>query len=261
MELAGAIGKLAHSTLKHNFRSFDPADASILLFEGSNRVLATYHPKLSGKAIKALGSLGVTVQTGTRVENVTKDGVEITPSGETQHIPCRTVIWAAGVVASNLGECVTAATAAEMDRAGRVVVESDLTVKDHPEIFVVGDLSSYSHQTGSPLRGTADVAKAQGTYVGKSILRRLHRKDVKTFKFRDLGTLTVIGRPRAVADLPGIRLSGFLGWWCWLFIHLLMLGGFQNRITVIVQWGWNYLTRNRSARLITHRRQSTPPGS
>ena len=258
VELAGAIGELAQSTLKHNFRSFDPADARILLFEGGDRVLPTYHHKLSNQALGALEGLGVTVRTGTTVQDVTTDGVEISANGHTKHIPCKTVIWAAGVAASKLARCVAMATGPELDRSGRVTVEPDLTVVGHPEVFVTGDMASYSHQTGSPLRGTADVACAQGAYVGKAISRRLKSKEVKPFKFRDLGKLAVIGRSQAVADLPGIRLSGFLAWWSWLLIHLLLLVDFQNRMTVFVQWGWNYLTRNRSARLITQRHQSIP---
>ena len=250
-ELAGAIGELAQSTLKHNFRSFDPADARILLFEGGDRVLPTYHPRLSEKALIALEGLGVTVRTGTFVEDVTPDGVEISACGHTQRIPSKTIIWAAGVAASNLATCVALSTGAELDRAGRIVVEPDLTVVGHSEVYVMGDMASYSHQTGKPLRGTADVAKAQGTYVGKAIARRLQSKEVKPFKFRDLGSMAVIDRSQAVADLPGIRLSGFLAWWCWLLIHLILLVDFQNRLTVFVQWGWSYLTRNRSARLIT----------
>lgn len=255
VELAGAIGELARSTLKDNFRSFDPALARIYLFEGGDRVLPTYHHRLSEKAFSALGALGVTVRTSTLVREVTLDGVEISAGDHSQRIQCKTVIWAAGVAASNLAKSIALGTGAELDRAGRVVVEPYLTVVDHPEIFVLGDMASFSHQTGQPLRGTADVAKAQGSYVGKAISRRLRNKKVEPFRFRGLGKLAVIGRSQAVADLPGIRLSGFLAWWSWLLIHLILLVDFQNRLTVFVQWGWNYLTRNRSARLITDGRQ------
>ncbi len=139
----------------------------------------------------------------------------------------------------------------ETDSAGRLLVGPDLTVPSHPEIFVAGDLASYSHQTGAPLRGTADVAIAEGRYVGKTIRRRLAGEREAPFKFRDLGTLAVIGRSAAVADLRIVRFSGRLAWWTWLFIHLMKLVDFQNRLTVFVQWGWSYLTKNRSARLIT----------
>ena len=251
VELAGAIGELARSTLKRNFRSFDPAQARVFLLEGGEKVLPTYDERLRGNAVSSLGRLGVTVRTRAMVEDVDERGVETKTDGEVQRIDARTVIWAAGVQASGLGREVARAAGAEVDGGGRVVVEPDLTVPGHPEIFVIGDLANYSHQTGIPLRGTADVALAQGTYIGRAIGRRLAGKAVNPFRFRDLGTLAVIGRSAAVADLGFVRLTGRLAWWVWLFVHLLMLVGFQNRLTVMVQWGWSYFTRNRSARLIT----------
>ena len=253
VELAGAIGELARSTLKRNFRSFDPAQARVFLLEGGENVLPTYDERLRGSAVSSLGRLGVTVRTRAMVEDVDERGVETKTDGEVQRIDARTVIWAAGVQASRLGREVARAASVEVDGGGRVVVEPDLTVPGHPEIFVIGDLAYSSHQTGFPLRGTADVALAQGTYVGRAIGRRLAGKAVNPFRFRDLGTLAVIGRSAAVAvaDLRFVRLKGRLAWWVWLFVHLLMLVGFQNRLTVMVQWGWSYFTRNRSARLIT----------
>ena len=251
VELAGAIGELARSTLKRNFRSFDPAQARVFLLEGGENVLPTYDERLRGSAVSSLGRLGVTVRTRAMVEDVDERGVETKTDGEVQRIDARTVIWAAGVQASRLGREVARAAGVEVDGGGRVVVEPDLTVPGHPEIFVIGDLAYSSHQTGFPLRGTADVALAQGTYVGRAIGRRLAGKAVNPFRFRDLGTLAVIGRSAAVADLRFVRLKGRLAWWVWLFVHLLMLVGFQNRLTVMVQWGWSYFTRNRSARLIT----------
>ena len=251
VELAGAIGELANGTLKDNFRSFDPSDARILLFEGGPRVLPTYPATLSSKAAAALLRLGVTVKTNTLVQNVWKDAVEASAGGETERIRTRTVLWAAGVQSSHLGREIADETGAEMTRAGQVVVGPDFAVPGHPEIFVIGDLASYSHETGSPLRGTADVAIAEGTYVGKAIQRRLADKKQKPLKFRDLGMLAVIGRSAAVADLGFIRFSGWLAWWFWLLVHIMKLVDFQNRLAVIVQWGWSFLTRNKSARLIT----------
>ena len=251
VELAGAIGELARSTLKRNFRSFDPAQARVFLLEGGENVLPTYDERLRGSAVSSLGRLGVTVRTRAMVEDVDERGVETKTDGEVQRIDARTVIWAAGVQASRLGREVARAAGVEVDGGGRVVVEPDLTVPGHPEIFVIGDLAYSSHQTGFPLRGTADVALAQGTYVGRAIGRRLAGKAVNPFRFRDLGTLAVIGRSAAVADLRFVRLKG--GWRggsgssstcsCWW--------AYQNRLTVMVQWGWSYFTRNRSARLIT----------
>ena len=257
VELAGAIGELARRTLRHNFRSFDPAQARILLFEGGRTMLPSYNPKLSAKAIPALEKLGVTVRTQALVRAVTSESVEVDVAGETQTIPCKTVLWAAGVAASDLGRKVAEATGAEVDGAGRVVVEPDMTVPGHPEILVAGDLASYSHQTGNPLRGTADVAIAEGRYVGRVIARRIAGKRSKKLRFRDLGNMAVIGRSAAVADLRIVRFSGRLAWWAWLFVHLLKLVGFQNRLSVLVQWGWSYLTRNRSARLITGQHEPT----
>ena len=251
VELAGAIGELARSTLKNNFRSFDPAEARILLFEGGSHLLPAYRNGLSASVVASLERLGVTVRTQALVKNVARDGVEVTVDGDIEWVPCRTVLWAAGVQASDLGGLMGDATGAEVDQARRVVVDPDLTVPGHPEIFIVGDLASYSHQTGRPLRGTADVATAEGTYVGNAIRQRLAGKTGKPFRFRDLGTLAVIGRSAAVADFRIVRFSGRLAWWTWLLIHINKLVDFQNRMTVLVQWGWSYLTRNRSARLIT----------
>jgi NADH dehydrogenase len=251
VELAGAIGELAQRTFKDNFRSFDPGDTRIFLFEGGDRVLPSYAENLSGKVVSSLERLGVTVRTGTLVREVTPDWVDIDTDGDRLRIPTRTVLWAAGVQASNLGRMVAEASGAPMDRTGRILVEPDLTVSSHPEIFVAGDLASYSHQTGEPLRGTADVAIAEGSYVGNAIRRRLAGEEFSPFRFRDLGTLAVIGRSAAVADFGFVRFSGRPAWWAWLFIHLLKLVDFQNRLTVMVQWSWSYLTRNRSARLIT----------
>ena len=251
VELAGTIAELARGTLKHSFRSFDPADARILLLEGGDGVLPTFRTELSRKALSSLERLGVTVRTHALVQDVSPDWVEVSLDGQSLRVPTRTVIWAAGVRASGLGRIVAEATGTELDASGRVVVGPDLTVAGHPGIFIAGDLARYSHQTGRPLRGTADVATAEGSYVGKTIRRRLDGKDVKPFRFRDLGTLAVIGRSRAVADLRIVRFSGWVAWWAWVLIHLIKLVDFQNRLTVFVQWGWNYVTRNRSALLIT----------
>ena len=251
VELAGAIGELARHTLRSNFRSYEPSEACVVLFEGGDRVLPTFHPKLAEKAAASLKKLGVAVHTGSTVEDIQEGAVAVKMENDAHQLRARTVIWAAGVQASGLGRDVAKRTGAELMRTGQIVVEPDLTVPGHPEIFVAGDLASYSHQTGTPLRGTADVANAQGRYIGKAIERRLAGKTVRPFKFFDLGTLAVIGRSSAVADLRIVRFSGRLAWLTWLFAHLLKLVDFQNRLTVGVQWGWSYFTRNQSARLIT----------
>ncbi|MEX0760860.1 MAG: NAD(P)/FAD-dependent oxidoreductase [Dehalococcoidia bacterium] len=251
VELAGALVELARYTLKGEFRSVEPSDAAIYLIDATDRVLSTYDPRLSANAEKALERLGVTVMTGTLVTGVSEDGVTFKRGDDETMLPSKTVMWAAGVEASPLGRIIAEHAGIETDRPGRIKVEPDFTVPGHPEVFVVGDLANYPHQTGQPLRGTADVAQSEGTYVGRLIKSRLEGKEHKPYHFRDLGTLAVIGRSAAVADLRFIRLTGFIAWLAWLFVHLLKLVDFQNRITVLVQWGWNYITRNRSARLIT----------
>ncbi len=251
VELAGAIGELARHTLRRDFRSYEPSEARIILFEGGERILPTFRPRLAEKASRSLGKLGVTVHTASKVEDIGEQAVTVRMEDETIQLPTRTVVWAAGVQASGLGRDVADATGTELTRTGQIVVEPDLTVPGHPEIFVAGDMASYAHQTGTPLRGTADVANAEGRYVGKTIRRRLAGRAIRPFKFFDLGTLAVIGRSSAVADLRIVRFSGRLAWLTWLFAHLLKLVDFQNRLTVAVQWGWSYITRNQSARLIT----------
>jgi NADH dehydrogenase len=166
-------------------------------------------------------------------------------------IPCQTVIWAAGVQASALGKAIAQATGAKLDRSGRIVVEPDLSVPGYPEIFVIGDLANYSHQTGNPLPGTAPVAMQQGRYVAELIRSRLAGKPPPSFYYRDRGNMAIIGRASAVADLGKLKFSGFIAWLAWLFVHLMNLVEFENKVLVLVQWGWYYFSRNRAARLIT----------
>ena len=259
VELAGAIGELARHTLKRDFRSFDPASTRVLLIEAGDRILSTYSRSLSPKAEKSLHKIGVEVMTGSMVTDIREDGITVHRGESSEDIAAKTVLWAAGVQASPLGKLLIDAINAgepesslQTDRAGRVQVEPDLTVPGHSEIFVLGDLSSFSHQTGTPLRGTADVAAAEGKYAGKTISRRLKDKmPPHAFSFRDFGKLAVIGRSSAVADLKYLRFSGYFAWQFWLFMHILKLVGYRNRMTVLVQWASSYLTRNRSARLIT----------
>jgi NADH dehydrogenase len=166
-------------------------------------------------------------------------------------IRTRTVLWAAGVQASPLGKLLSVRTAAETDRAGRVIVEPDLSVRGHPEILVIGDLANYSHQTGSPLPGVAPVAMQQGRYVAQLIRARVKGRTLPPFRYRDKGSLATIGRAEAVADFGRLRFSGLTAWLVWLFVHLMYLVEFQNRVLVLIEWTYNYLTRNRGARLIT----------
>jgi NADH dehydrogenase len=251
VELAGALCEIAHDTLKHDFRHIDPSAARILLVEATDRVLPLYPPPLSDAARRMLTRLGVTVRTGAMVMNMEEGAVTIREGGRIEEISTRTVLWAAGVLASPLGSTLTQGTDAKMDKIGRVVVEPDLTLPGHPEIFVIGDLANFSHQTGSPLPGVAQPAIQAGRYVGKAIEKRLLGKRIEPFHYVDKGNLATIGRAAAVADFGWLRVTGLPAWIIWLFIHLLYIVEFQNRLLVLLQWAWLYITYNRSARLIT----------
>jgi NADH dehydrogenase len=251
VELAGTLGEIARHTLKHDFRAINPADARIVLVEGMDRVLPPYPPTLSARAEAALNRLGVTVRTGAMVTDIDADAVTIRCGEQRERIPTRTVLWAAGVQASALGGIVASATGAAVDRVGRVAVEPDLSVAGHPEVFVIGDLAHFSHQADKPLPGVAPVAMQQGRYVATLIVRRLRGETMPPFRYRDYGSMATIGRAEAVADLGWVRFSGFPAWLAWLFIHLIHLVQFQNRLLVLIQWAWNYFTWNRYARLIT----------
>ncbi len=250
-ELAGALGEIAHDTLRHDFREIDPSQTRIILVEGTDRALPAYPPKLSEAARKMLERLGVTVRTGAMVTDVRADGVTIRVGDHDEIIPTRTVLWAAGVLASPLGVILSQEAGAKLDRARRVIVEPDMSIAGHPEIFVIGDLSNYSHQTGKPLPGVAQPAIQQGHYVAKLIRARLNGKTLPPFHYFDKGNLATIGRGAAVADLNWIHISGWPAWLMWVFVHLLYIVQFQNRLLVMLQWAWLYLTFDRSARLIT----------
>jgi NADH:ubiquinone reductase (H+-translocating) len=250
-ELAGALGEIAHDTLTHDFRDIDPSRTQIILVEGTDRALPTYPPKLSEAARRMLVRLGVTVRTGTMVTDVKADSVTIREGTCTESIPTRTVLWAAGVLASPLGIILSKEAGAPVDKFGRVLVDPDLSVPSHPEIFVIGDLANFSHQTGKPLPGVAQPAIQQGRYVGKVIRARLRNKKLPPFHYFDKGNLATIGRGAAVADLNWLQISGLPAWLIWIFIHLLYIVQFQNRLLVLLQWAWLYITFDRSARLIT----------
>jgi NADH dehydrogenase len=250
-ELAGALGEIAHDTLTHDFRDIDPSRTQIILVEGSDRALPTYPPKLSEAASKMLVRLGVTVRTGAMVTDIKADSVTIREGDGTESIPTRTVLWAAGVLASPLGVILSKKAGAPVDKFGRVLVDPDLSVPGHPEIFVIGDLANFSHQTGQPLPGVAQPAIQQGRYVGKLIRARLQNKRLAPFHYFDKGNLATIGRGAAVADLNWLQISGLPAWLIWIFIHLLYIVQFQNRLLVLLQWAWLYITFDRSARLIT----------
>ena len=250
-ELAGALGEIANDTLRRDFRKIDPSQAQIILVEGADRVLPTYPSQLSAAAREMLEHLGVTVRTGGFVTNVGPDSVTIREGDRTETIRTRTILWAAGVLASPLGRILSEATGAQLDKSGRVIVEPDCTIAGHSGIFVIGDLANFSHQTGSPLPGVAQPAIQQGRYVASVVEKRLRGEKISPFHYWDKGNLAVLGRGDAVADLNGLQLSGFPAWLIWIFVHLLYIVEFQNRLLVFIQWGWFYFTYDRSARLIT----------
>lgn len=251
VELAGALAELAYKTLKDDFRNIDTREARILLLEGMDRILPPYTPDLSAAAEASLTKLGVTVQTKTLVTQISDDVVTIKQGDQTEQIRAHTILWAAGVKASAMGKVLAEKAGAELDRVGRVMVASDLSLPSHPEIFVVGDLAHYAHQGDKPLPGVASVAMQQGTYLADLIRYRLQNKTLPAFCYTDNGSLAVIGRNAAVADLKIMRLSGLPAWLIWVFIHIYYLVGFDNKLLVMLQWGWNYFTHKKGARLIT----------
>jgi NADH:ubiquinone reductase (H+-translocating) len=251
VELAGALAEIATDTLKGDFRHIDPLSARIFLVEGGERLLPSYPPQLSEAAKKMIERLGVTVQLNAMVTNVEKDLVTIRQGDSTEIIPTRTILWAAGVLGSPVGRSVAEQTVAPIDKLGRISVEPDCSVPGHPEIFVIGDLALFTHQTGHPLPGVAQPAIQEGHYVARAIVQRLRGEKLKPFHYFDKGNLAVIGRGKAIADLNWLRISGVPAWLIWIFIHLLYIVEFQNRLLIFLQWSWFYFTFDRSARLIT----------
>jgi NADH dehydrogenase len=260
VELAGAIAELANQTLKEDFRNIDTSEAQILLLEGLDRILPPFAPELSQEAEASLSRLGVVVQTKTLVTNIENDIVTLKQEDGVKEIASKTVLWAAGVKASAMGKVLAERTGAECDRAGRVVVEPDLSIKGHPNIFVIGDLANFSHQNGKPLPGVAPVAKQEGEYVATLVQQRLKGNILPPFSYVDRGSLAMIGQNSAVVDLGFIKLKGFFAWLFWLVIHIYFLVEFNNKIVVTIQWAWNYFTRNRGARLITGQESLTQLG-
>jgi NADH dehydrogenase len=252
VELAGALGEIANDTLRHDFRHINPAEARILLVEGADRVLPPFPPDLSAKAEKQLMALGVRPIAGARVTNIDDRGVTVkTAGGGEDRVETHTVLWAAGVRASRLGKVLAERAGAPLDNVGRVMVEPDLSVPGHPEIQVIGDLANFSHQTGKPLPGVAPVAMSQGRYVADLIVRKVRGEPAKPFHYFDKGNLATVGRNKAVAQFGKLHIAGFAAWFLWVFVHLMYLVEFENRVLVLVEWVYNYITRNRGARLIT----------
>lgn len=251
VELAGAIGELARQTLKHEFRRIDPGQARVLLVEAEPRLLPGYPDGLSRAARRSLERLGVEVRTGTRVTAIEGRRVTLDGGGRAEPIDAASVLWAAGVRASPLARPLAEASGAELDRSDRIRVAPDLSVPGHPEILVLGDMARVEGPDGTALPGVAPVAMQQGRYAACRIRDRLRGRSTAPFRYRDRGSLAVIGRAAAVAHLGRLRFSGYLAWLLWLFVHIMYLVEFENRLLVFVQWAYSYFTRKRGARLIT----------
>jgi NADH:ubiquinone reductase (H+-translocating) len=243
VELAGTLAEICHQVLKHEFHSIDPKMARIILLEGGPRVLPSYPEDLSRSAEQQLQHLGVEVRTSAMVTGVEAAAVRI---GDT-HLQAAVTLWAAGVAASPLGKKL----GAPLDRAGRVMVNPDLSIPGHPEVFVIGDLASLKDKHGKMLPGVAPVAMQEGTAVARNIERDLRHESRENFHYFDKGNLATIGRAAAVAQFGKIHISGYIAWLAWLFIHVFFLIGFRNRMIVLMQWAWSYFTYERGARLIT----------
>jgi NADH:ubiquinone reductase (H+-translocating) len=255
VEMAGQVAELARDTLRREFRRIDPRSARVLLVEAADRVLTSFPPSLSVKAEQSLQRLGVTVLTGRTVIGIDAAGVTLDGrAGDTERIASRAVVWAAGVMASGLAGRLAELTGAERDRSGRVTVEPDLTLPGRPEVITIGDMIRVRGAGGEAvaLPGTAPVAMQQGRYAAGVVRAQLRGREHAPFRYRDKGELATIGRAAAVADIKGVRLSGFLAWGIWLFVHLWYLIGFQNRLLVFIRWSFSFATRGRGARLITN---------
>jgi NADH:quinone reductase (non-electrogenic) len=253
VEMAGQIGELARNTLRREFRSVDPAEARVLLVETVDRVLTSFPPSLSAKATRSLEHLGVTPLLGHTVVDIDHRGVTTEDQQKRQErVLSRTVIWAAGVTASSLAGRLGEDTEAEVDRAGRVSVAPDLTLPGHPEVFALGDMVRVLDEKGAPqqLLGVAPVAMQQGRYVAKVVRARQRGREHEPFRYRDKGNLATVGRSSAVADIKGLKVSGFPAWVLWLVIHIWYLIGFQNRIVVMIRWAISFVTHGRGGRVI-----------
>jgi NADH dehydrogenase len=248
VEMAGAIAEIARYTLDKDFKHIDPSSARVVLVEGDERIISGFPEDLSAKAMAQLKDLGVEVRTGVHAKNLTEAGLEV---GD-EFIPCRLKIWAAGNVASFVGKTMGVPT----DKGGRVIVNEDLTIPGHPEVQVIGDLASFTHQGGKPLPGVSPVAMQQGRHAARNIVAMIESRKPRRFRYWDKGSMATIGRNKAVADLNFIHLSGKPAWLVWLFVHIIFLVGFRSRIAVLMQWAWAYITFNKGARLITRNFQA-----
>ena len=251
VELAGALAELAHGTLKEDFRNINTSEAEIILLQSREHILPVYPPHLSLKARKSLEKLGVTVKTGVRVDDIRGQLVTYRDGDKLEQIRTRTVLWTAGMKASPIANMLAECADAQLDQAGRVIVEPDFHLAKYKNIFVVGDLAHYPDGEGGILPGIAPVAMQEGFYVARFIRNGIQNRPLKPFKYTDWGNLAVIGKHQAVVDMGWLKLSGFLAWFVWLFIHVFYLLEFDNKLIVMIQWAWSYFTDSKGARLIT----------
>ena len=256
--MSGAISEIARDIIYHDFRSIDTREAEVIMVEGSPHVLSSYPPDLSKSAETQLHKLGVKTRLSTTVTGIDVNGVTIKSGDQMDRIAAKTVIWGAGVKASPLGKILGEQTGVELDKGGRLKVEPDLSLRGHPEILVIGDLTNFI-QDGKPLPGVAQVGIQMGTYAAKLVKARLGQETMKPFSYWDKGNMATIGKAAAVAQIGKLHFSGLLAWLLWLFVHLMYLVGFQNRVVVFMEWVYNYVTMNRGARLITGTKEEISP--
>ena len=259
VELAGTLAEIARHTLRQEFRRIDPRHAQVRLIEAGPALLASFPPKLQQRTRSQLERLGVEVLCGAPVADITASGYRLGDRLTGSEVPCRTVLWAAGVAASPLGRLL----GAELDRAGRVKVNADLTLPGHPDVFVAGDLAARTQANGRPVPGVAPAAKQMGAHVAATVKARLTGKGqpATPFAYADYGNLATIGRMAAVVDLRGLQFSGVLAWWFWLAAHVFFLIGFRNRLSVLINWAWAYWTYQRGARIVLGRDAASDPPS
>ncbi len=253
VELAGALAELAFHTLKPDFRQIDTSQTRILLVEGMDRVLPPFPPELSTRARQDLEKMGVEIFTQTLVTDIEGHQVSLKQGDQVTTVSAATVLWAAGVRDPGMGGILADRTSVDRDRSGRVIVRPDLSIPDYPDIFVVGDLAHYAHQGDRPLPGIAPVAMQEGQYVARLIQKRRRGETLPDFRYKDGGSLAVIGRHSAVVNFPKGKLTGFPAWFVWLFVHVFFLIEFDNKVIVMIQWASNYITRKQGSRLITER--------
>jgi len=251
VELAGAIAEMPRDMIRTDFRSVKAEEMRVILIEGQDSVLPSFPEKLSRRALHFLEDLNVRVKLNTMVKNIEDNRITCIENDKETKIRAHTVIWAAGIKAASLGEITAKVTDSESKRSGQIVVGRRFELLKFPEIFIIGDLAYYKHDRDEPLLQLAQVAKQEGEFVANVIGKKLAGKKPGAFKYKDRGIMATIGRHKAVADIFGLKISGVFAWLIWLFVHLMQMVEYENRILVFIQWAWNYLTRNRSARLIT----------